>query len=270
MPQHKKLLIWLGALSLSLVNIASAHDVNAAADPALKMQLERLSKLKVYFGHQSVGGNLLDGLRQISEEQGVAVSIKEVQKAADVKIPEVAHVFVAENRDPLGKLAAFNRALDGGGVDVAMVKFCYVDFAPDTNSSDLFRRYQETINALRLKNPHTVFVHATTPLTTVQTGYKATLKKLMGHAPYGVEENMRRNEYNNLLRSTYQGKEPIFDIANFEATGADGAPLAYDWNGMKVPYLNPAYTSDGGHLNNLARRKAAREMVSVWVSALAQ
>jgi hypothetical protein len=76
-------------------------------------------------------------------------------------------------------------------------------------------------------------------------------------------ENIRRQEYNNLLRQAYQGREPIFDLARVESTTADGRAATATWQGKSVPILVKEYTDDGGHLNALGRTRAARELIAV-------
>ena len=205
---------------------------------------------RIYFGHQSVGANILQGVKEL----GVSLSIKDE--------------FLAENGEPLRKLQNFKAAVgEGSRFDIALVKFCYVDVNADTDARALFERYRATIAELRAKNPRTVFVHATLPLTTVQTGPKALAKRLLGRAPYGTIENVRRQEYNKLLRTTYAGREPIFDLARVESIAPDGSMVMVSWNGVTAPAMSPAYTDDGGHLNARGRAIAAQEFVTVLASA---
>ena len=225
-------------LRLALMAIFLASSVSAAAEP------------RVYFGHQSVGANILQGVKEL----GVSLSIKDE--------------FLAENGDPLKKLQNFKAAVgEGSRFDIALVKFCYVDVNADTDARALFERYRATIAELRAKNPRTVFVHATLPLTTVQTGPKALAKRLLGRTPYGTIENVRRQEYNKLLRTTYAGREPIFDFARIESIAPDGSRVTVSWNGVTAPAMSPAYTDDGGHLNARGRALAAQEFVTVLASA---
>jgi hypothetical protein len=143
------------------------------------------------------------------------------------------------------------------------VKFCYVDIDAGTDAKALFARYRATIDGLRAKHPGTTFVHVTLPLTEAQGGAKALAKRLLGRAPYGTIENLRREEYNALLRRAYAGREPLFDLARIESTAPDGAAVKVQWNGADAPALAAAYTDDGGHLNAAGRVRAARELVSV-------
>ncbi|HYL88821.1 MAG TPA: hypothetical protein VEU32_08650 [Burkholderiales bacterium] len=225
-----------------------------AADPALRADLQRMAQERIYFAHQSVGANILQGVKELSARAGVPVFVKDE--------------FVPENGDPLRKLENFRRSVGTGSrYDIALVKFCYVDIDADTDVAALFDQYRMVISELRAKNPRTVFVHVTLPLTTVQTGPKAWVKRLLGRSPYGTVENVRRDEYNRLLRGTYAGREPIFDLARLESTKPDGTVATVTWEGVSAPALSPEYTSDGGHLNALGRARAAREFIAVLARA---
>jgi len=197
-------------LRIALMALLLASSFPAAAEP------------RIYFGHQSVGANILQGVKEL----GVRLSIKAE--------------FLAENGDPLRKLQNFKAAVgEGSRYDIALVKFCYVDVTADTDARALFERYRSTIAELRAKNPRTVFVHATLPLTTVQSGPKAT----------------------------YAGREPIFDLARLESIAPDGTTVTVSWGGATVPAMSPAYTDDAGHLNARGRALAAQEFVTVLAAA---
>jgi hypothetical protein len=81
---------------------------------------------------------------------------------------------------------------------------------------------------------------------------------------------VRRDEYNRLLRATYAGREPVFDLARVESTAPDGTRVTVTWNGITAPALSPAYTDDGGHLNARGRLAAAREFLTVLAQASSQ
>ena len=239
-----------------------------AGDGALRADLQLIAKERIYFAHQSVGANILDGVKELSREAGVPVRIAQVPNAKAVAPGTLGHFFVPENGEPLRKLANFKAALgEGAEIDIALIKFCYVDISGDSDAKALFARYQETIAELRAKNPHTVFVHVTLPLTTVQTGPKALAKRLLGRAPYGTVENVRREQYNTLLRRAYAGREPLFDLARLESTAPDGTAMTVAWDGSVAPAMASAYTDDGGHLNAQGRLLAARELIAVMATA---
>lgn len=244
---------------------APASAQSSDADPHLRAQLERVARLRIFFAHQSVGMNVLDGAKALAAAEGVPLRIEEVPTAQRVPDATLGHMFVPENGKPLEKLDNFAHAMapPDAKLDAAMVKFCFLDFTPKTDPKALFEHYRSTIDALRARNPATVFVHITVPLTTVQERLKAWLKRLRGRPPYGVIENFRREEYNNLLRRTYAGCEPVFDLARIESTAPDGRTVSTEWDGLKAPALDPAYTDDGSHLNAEGELRAAREFISV-------
>jgi len=252
---------------LSLLGgLALAARADSSQDSALRSDLLRLSQRRIFFGHQSVGMNLLEGVREIAAgHPEVRLRVLEVSAGAEVLPGTFAHAFVPENGNPGLKLESFERALSSGigsNADVALLKFCYADFSADTDARGLFARYQTALADLRSRYPRTVFVHLTAPLTTVQRGARAALARLLGRAPRGLLENLRREEYSELVRQTYRGKEPVFDIALLESTATDGRRELHEWNGSKHPALLPAWTDDGGHLNPDARLRFARELIA--------
>ena len=243
--------------------VTPALTASPKIDPGLRAELERVARERIYFGHQSVGMNLLQGVAELAAEAGVPVRIARADHAIDVPPATFGHTFVAENGRPLEKLESFRSALGAADVDIAMLKFCYVDIEADTDVKALFARYQAALAELRRAHPHTTFVHITLPLTTVQTGFKAVVKRLLGRPPYGTLEDMRRDEYNRLLRQAYAGREPLFDLARIESTAPDGTPVQVQWNGVVAPVMAAEYTDDGGHLNAEGRRRGARALIAV-------
>ncbi|MBW8905944.1 MAG: SGNH/GDSL hydrolase family protein [Betaproteobacteria bacterium] len=253
-------------LAMTLLSLAAT--LAQAADAALRSDLTLLAEKRMYFAHQSVGANLLEGVAMLSREAGVPLRIQEASNAAGLAPGTLAHFFVPENGDPLGKLANFKKALGGGSAaDIALIKFCYVDIDAATDASALFAHYQETLAELRAANPRTTFVHVTLPLTTAQSGWKALAKRLLGRAPYGTIENVRREQYNALMRRAYVGREPLFDLARIESTAPDGSAVTVAWAGAVAPAMASAYTDDGGHLNEKGRRVAARALLAVLAQA---
>ena len=240
----------------------------SAADKTLRSDLALLATKRIYFAHQSVGANILEGLAELSRAAKVPLRIVQAPRAADVPSGTFGHFFVPENGAPLEKLVNFELALGASsGIDIALIKFCYVDIDASTDAAALFAHYQATIAHVRAEKPHTVFVHITLPLTTVQTGAKALAKRLLGRAPYGTIENVRREQYNALMRRAYAGREPLFDIARLESQAPDGTMVNVSWDGATAPAMASAYTEDGGHLNARGRSLAARELIQVLAAA---
>lgn len=251
--------------------VAGATAVGATpreGDAAVVRDLEALSRQSVFFGHQSVGMNLIQGLRELAARERVPLRIEERTSAAGLVRGTLGHGWIAENSDPLRKMRSFDAALASEtGPDVAFMKLCYVDIGPDTDVAALFAAYRTTMDTLRARHPRTTFVHVTVPLTTVQGGIKAMVKWLLDRPPYGLLENARREEFNALLRRVYEGREPLFDLARLESTTPAGATETVSWKGRTVPALVAAYTDDGGHLNEEGRARAARALVTSLATA---
>jgi len=222
----------------------SENAIVSAAD------LQTLAQRRVLFAHQSVGFDILDGVRALAAANGVSVPIVEGRQPAE-NATGIFHFRVGHNEDPQGKIADYVKTVEAGGtqgVDVAILKFCYIDFTPDTDGKALAERYLSTLQTLQAQHPATVFVAVTAPLTVVQTGPKAWMKRLMGRSPAGLAENARRGEFNELVRQRVPANR-LFDLAHIEAHGA--TPEA----------LDPALTVDGGHLNDRGKQLAAAGFV---------
>lgn len=239
------------AVGLLMIAITVAPTSQAA--PA-----ERVKGLRIFFAHQSVGRNVLDGLAEL----GAPLTVVEGQ--APLRAPALEHAAVGKNGDPASKLAHFEQLLDavGPGIDVALVKLCYADFTAETDVVALFAQYRLLQARLKAKFPRVTFVHVTVPLTTVQGGLKGWLKSAVGPGAWGEQENAKREAFNELLRAEYAA-EPLFDLAKVESTRADGGAQVFERRGARVRALVPEYTDDGGHLNARGRRLAALGLLEV-------
>jgi hypothetical protein len=248
---------------------ASCTRSTRAVEERTRTDFDGVVRRRIFFAHQSVGMNLLDGVKELARREGADFSVIETTDPSALAPSTLAHSFVADNGDPERKLASFEQALDSGigdVADVALFKFCYVDFGSATDSAALFAKYQDMLARQRARHPRLTFVHVTVPLTTVQGGWRALVKRALGRRPAGPAENAKREEYSDLVRRTYTGKEPVFDLARFEATAPDGTIAAVSHGARAVPLLVADYTDDGGHLNRNARLRLAREMLLVLAS----
>ncbi|HET7198049.1 MAG TPA: hypothetical protein VFI86_05240, partial [Burkholderiales bacterium] len=81
-----------------------ASAAAGAADPSLRADLERVARERIYFAHQSVGANLLQGVQDLAAEAGVAVRIVRAERASAVPAASFGHTFIRENGAPLEKL----------------------------------------------------------------------------------------------------------------------------------------------------------------------
>lgn len=225
--------------------------------------------MRVVFAHQSVGNDILDGVRTLASEAGVDLNIVENRDAGALE-KGIAHFRVGRNGDPRGKLEEYRRTLSNlakSNVDVALVKLCYVDVTAATDATQLAERYTATIKELQGRHSHTKFVATTVPLTTVQRGPKAWIKQLLGRTPAGYIENAKREEFNDVLRQRFEPSS-LLDIAHIEAHG-DGRPTVFTYEGRTVNALNPRFTSDGGHLNDTGKRIVGAAFVRFLAGASA-
>lgn len=249
-------------LALAAWMLAAAPQPVAAA----RSSLEQVSKRRIFFGHQSVGANILEGLSEMSGDAGQALPMVEGSSAALLERPAFAHALVGRNEDPESKIAQFRSLLLAGigeRAEIAFFKFCYIDFKPTTDVEALFARYRAAMDELRARFPNTHFVHVTAPLTTVQRGARAWLKNHFGSGAFGERENVKREQYNALLRATFEGREPLFDLAKLESTSEAGEVETFERDGRAWTALSPSYTDDGGHLNAAGRRRVAKALAEL-------
>ncbi|MFY1826138.1 hypothetical protein ACN47A_09520 [Myxococcus fulvus] len=263
-------LVRVSVLALPAMLLMALHGTVAQAS-APSAPLEKLSSRRIFFGHQSVGGNILDGVKALpNSAQGVVPRVVEVQTPTESLAPgTLAHAMVGQNEKPESKIADFERLMDAGlgkSTDVAFFKFCYIDINGATDTRALFEKYRVAMEGLKARHPSTTFVHVTAPLTTVQRGAKAWLKEMLGRPVWGVAENVQRETFNELMRKTYAGKEPLFDLARLESTAPDGSRETYELNGQTWPAMVPGYSDDGGHLNAAAQARLATELLNFLAS----
>jgi hypothetical protein len=245
-------------LELGLGDTVVSEDIGS--------DLRELAQSRIYFGRHSVGRNILSGLELLAEEHG-AEDIHIVELDIEDQLPATffAHSRVGENRHPKDKVDDFARRIRGGlpvKPDVAFMKFCYVDIDPHTNVRELFDYYRSALDGLSEEFPDVDFVHATVPLMTRNLGPKERLKLLLGQKLWGDEANARREQFNGLLRQNYD-QSRIIDIARVESMNPDETQEQFTMDGEQHPALSPAYTNDGGHLNEAGQRKVAAEMIRV-------
>ena len=264
----------LTALSLMAVAIISCSGgkmdtTNKVTFPTIKdvpaEAWQKLSQKRIYFGHQSVGQNILDGIREIMKENPqVKLNIKETSDPNDFNAPVFAHTPVGKNMDPVSKCDDFADNMTQvlkQKVDIAFFKFCYIDILNTTDVNQVFTAYKHTIERAKKSSPNTMIIHVTAPLRVVQTGLKVWTKKVIGRPIGGYDDNIKREQFNTLLRKEYSGKEPIFDLAGIESIFPDGTRSTFKKDGKEYPALVPAYTNDGGHLNESGRKKVAEQFL---------
>jgi len=226
-------------------------------------QWRRLSQRRIYFGHQSVGRNVLDGLAALQRQHPeIQLRLVSTDDPSSVSGPAFMESNLGQNTGPSSKDQAFlsvtAKGLGTGGI--AMYKYCYVDVNANSDIAKMFADYRATITAVRRKDPTLTIVHITSPLTTSEPPFSAFVKKALGRRTYR-DLNRKRNEFNEMLRAEYSGKDAIFDLAEAESTHPDGSRVYFQEGSKRIYSLAPEYTNDGGHLNEQGSRAAANRLL---------
>ena len=230
---------------------------------------EILSEKKIYFGHQSVGFNIMEGISEILRENAqIKLRIIETADKSEIKNGVLAHSRIGQNRNPQSKIDEFVKFMEegiAGNADIAFFKFCMVDFDTDTDAAHLFHSYKSSMEYLEGRFPNTRFVYVTVPITTDPPGLKKWIfqlrmlvKKVRGEPVYDI---VSRTRFNNYLRDDFKGRRSFFDLAEAEATSSDGKRFTLKKDGDTYLQLVPEYTYDGGHLNEVGRRKIAEDLL---------
>ena len=248
----------------------SMSEAKPDAKTVSALELAKVAKARIFFGHQSVGYNILSGIGAVALDRGVELAVVEGRDPKIASGPCVLHATIGANTDPLGKMRDFDTIVRGGvgdWADIAFMKLCYVDLGADTDVETLFAEYKKTMAALARDYPRVAFVHSTAPLTTIEWGLKARLKaiakRLLGR-PVAGADNAARERYNALLRAEYGPSGRLFDLALLESTAPDD-PSAGNGNGGRA--LLQRYTTDGGHLNERGSRRAAEGLLALLAGA---
>ena len=238
----------------------------------------KLSKKKICFGHQSVGANIIEGIKELMQKNP-QIHLEIVQRcglgeASNLADSEDSGFFpfrVGKNMDPGSKIEDFARFMEKGVVkspDIALFKFCYVDITAKTDVEEVFNRYKRTMSDMKKAFPKTTFVHVTVPLTSKPMGIKGWIKKakdivkkIIGRPVFNYYDNISRNKFNEMLREEYGSRAPVFDLAKIESTFPYGRRSTFTEDRSTYYSLVPDYTYDGGHLNELGRKRAAERLL---------
>lgn len=261
-------LYWPVVLFLFFTTSAGKRSGTATAalvnGPALTdQQIRTLTTEKVFFGHKSVGANIIEGVKELmAVDPRLRLRMVTSSDPGSVPAPAFIEAGVGDNGNPQSKDQAFAAMIGKGpGMQhgVAMYKYCYVDITASTDVRQIFSNYSRGIDALKSKYPSLKIVHITAPLTAEEPAGKAWLKSTLGRTTVR-DDNARRNEFNELLKKTYSG-DSIFDLAEVESTHPDGSRSYFTADGKTIYTLAPEYTTDGGHLNDAGRRVAAKSLL---------
>ncbi|MBN2523265.1 MAG: hypothetical protein JXB24_08305 [Bacteroidales bacterium] len=223
-----------------------------------------LAETRIFFGHRSVGNNILDGITELKNESDPkGFSIIETKNGSEIDHPLFAHALIGENRFPKSKIDEFVRILDGGmadSADLAFMKLCFADINRQTDIKELFDYYKSSMDSVKTEYPHLKIFHITVPLIIKQEGIKGLIKRILL-----MDDNLYRHRYNELMRACYNTSE-LFDLAKIESTFPDNTGYLYGIR--KIPGLIPQYASDGGHLNQTGKLLTGNELLHFIVKVV--
>jgi len=222
---------------------------------------DKLAGKRIFFGHQSVGYNIVEGVQALSRKYpSIRLTIVETADPSRFDAPVFAHARVGRNGDPGSKCDSFERYMDSGigkRADIAFFKFCYVDIYRETDVERMFESYKATVRRVKKQYPGLTLVHVTVPLTSTDYTLKVRLKSFVKRILDREDENVGRGVLNDRIRKEFGGSDPIFDLAAIESTSPFGEGVSITYHGKKYPCMHPGYTTDGGHLNEEGKRVVA-------------
>lgn len=261
------LLLWFFGGFAMVFAIPAQMDLSSVPH----VRLDQLFEKHIFFGHQSVGYNIIEGVSDAlqSREHRNFKFIESRMGIPDGGGPAFYHATIGHNADPRSKIDDFVHIMDAGtgrNCDIAMMKFCYVDIVSGTDVKAVFTKYRNSMAKLKAAYPLVTLVHVTVPLTARGTGLKGFLKDLSGRNAPTDGDNMAREAYNELLRTEYAGREPLFDLALLEATDRNGKADVREKGGASFYSLRDEYTSDGGHLNVPGKRYIGEQFLAFLAS----
>jgi hypothetical protein len=274
------IILGLVALGLSLVMRGGLpqmqQTVQSVSLPTLsdvpESAWQRLTQQRIWFGHQSVGGNLIEGLKDLRQTHPqIKLNLLETSDPAKENSVGLIHFAIGQNAYPQTKMTEFMARLQQNSAkppDVALFKFCFLDVHTKTDVAQLFQEYKIMMDRLIKTFPQTKFVQVTVPLTAEPTGkdklvrdFKYGFRKVLRQPVERSFENMNRSTFNQLLRQTYGNQSTVFDLAQFESIGPDQQQTSFSADGKFYQSLVPRYTDDGAHLNKTGRKMVAEQFL---------
>jgi hypothetical protein len=240
-------------------------------DDRLRTDISFLAVKRIFFGHQSVGFDIVNGVKDLAAMAEVpGMRIVEADDSARGDGPFFAHSFVGENGAPDAKCDDFVSTVSdvlGDSLDLAMMKFCYADIRSDRDVEAMFEHYQSTMERLIAEHPSVTFVHITVPVTMRSAWWKRLARSVLGKEDPWDISSTKQYEFNQMMRAAFGGR-PMFDLAQIGSTSPDGARAEFEYRGKPANELIAAYTYDGGHLNEYGRKVVARAFIHTLADIL--
>jgi len=261
--------------SISLIFIGSVLAPSVSADSPIhtgkndvveiKQALKIVSKNNVYFAHKSVGNNIITGIEEIAQQYSIDIDIVKTDSRTKLNSQHAFyHSMGGYNKDPISKIDDFVSQIKANAhinqTQIAFMKFCYLDFAPEANVNQIFEYYKNELHKLEVSFPDITFLHLSVPLTGDGKGFKKAVKRFFGMTTWEQESNIVRERFSTLLREYYSA-DSLFDLAKIESTYFDGSRSTFTKDGKYHYNLVEDFTSNGGHLNSVGRKHVATQFV---------
>ncbi len=235
----------------------------------------KLSDKYIYFGHQSLGANILNGIQEIINIQnnGNHFSIISPPLPKHIDSPALYHSYIGTNLDPLSKINAFKNIILneklGKVLDIAFFKFCYVDIKKDSDIKAIFTNYKETIEEIQFTYPNLRIIHFTAPIKAHQIKFQKNLVKGMKYMVknkiLGDLDNVKRNQYNQIFRGQFDDNGNLFDLAELECQNNDNTEANFKYGNKNYSCLSIDLTDDGGHLNHQGQLKIGSDLLKFLI-----
>lgn len=237
--------------------------VQKSGNSPVRTALEKTQKLSLFFGHQAGGDAIILGIKEVSAAVGLQ-SPDFIKGRANPpgKTAGFYHAYIGADGDPQGKIKDFETIMHMGmaeKIDISFMELDFADINADTDIKELFSLYQKTMANLKFEFPGVRFIHFTVPL--VAEGSFDWIKKIIGQKTDAREGNIKREEYNALLRAEYPAKETLFDLAMMETYSTSGDFALKKYKKQTYYLLQDEYTDDGGNLNKKGQINIAGQLI---------
>ncbi len=231
----------------------------------LSKEIEIINKENIFFGHRSVGENIIQGVKEISSKGAVPnLDILKINNISHIPERYFLDANIGSNGDPKSKIDDFNKIVNQLAqkkLTIAMMKLCYADIKENTDINDIVKYYTVVIDSLHKKYPGLMIIHLTVPLTSKRTLLMSIKDFIKRRSNSSILDNVVRNKYNQLLFLKYPADQ-IFDLAKIESTYPDGKREEFIYQGKAYNSLISGYSLDGGHLNEKGKHLIAEKFLS--------
>ena len=147
-----------------------------------KTALNKLSEKRIFFGHRSVGNNILQGIDDIlTQYPGINLKILKYEEVKSSKDNGIIHAWIDQNGSPQSIAEDYTRMVEklpGKEMDFALIRF--TPWYGKKDMDEILKDYTIAIEQLKQRHSKTVFIHGTFPLNHSKTSFKTWIKKLTG------------------------------------------------------------------------------------------